>query len=238
MIDQVQQDLLVQGFGAFSGAFFAFLFLRLGEFFAKLYQRQVQHYNSLVKLEVQLNEIGGILHDNLYITPEFKRVIVSGNIYFNNLHQLKIDEDHYYNLYDLDFLNELYSYYYQVIRINQDIGTITSGYEDIKNALIQEHIKKPDYVVNSNLMAQRIEIIEAFMRDLLESTIGMTAKVRILLRQDKPLGTKIQHLSTKGSSKKIKDAKLKKEIDNIKLELKETGEESKKRNEEVLNKYK
>lgn len=34
-------ELLIQGFSAFAGAFFAFLFLRLAEFFSKIYQRRL-----------------------------------------------------------------------------------------------------------------------------------------------------------------------------------------------------
>jgi len=107
-ITDFNNQILIQGFSAFAGAFFAFLSLRLAEFFTKLYQRQVKHYNSLVLLETQLNENGGIIHDNLYILPNFIRVISSGNIYFNNLRSIPIYREHYENLYDLDLLNELF----------------------------------------------------------------------------------------------------------------------------------
>lgn len=87
----VNNQLLTQGFSAFAGAFFAFLFLRLAEFLSKIYQRQVKHYNSLVILETQLNELGGIIHDNIYLIPFFRNAITSGNIYFSKLRQLPID---------------------------------------------------------------------------------------------------------------------------------------------------
>lgn len=144
-MDQLTSNVLIQGVSAFAGAFFAFLFLRIGEFLSKLYQREVKHYNTLVILQTQLNEIGGIIHDNLYILPQFQVVIRSGNIYFNNLHTIPIDRTHYDNLYDIDLKNDLFEYYYKIRKINDDIESATSGYQDIKNAFIQKHIEKPDY---------------------------------------------------------------------------------------------
>lgn len=108
----INDQLLIQGFSAFAGAFFAFLFLRLAEFLSKVYQRQVKHYNSLVILETQLNELGGIIHDNIYLIPFFRNAITSGNIYFSKLRQLPIDRSHYENLHDIDLINDLFSFNY------------------------------------------------------------------------------------------------------------------------------
>lgn len=234
----VINQLLIEGFSAFAGAFFAFLFLRLAEFLSKLYQRQVQHYNSLINLETQLNEIGGIIHDNLYILPNFIRVISSGNIYFNNLHQIPIDKSHYQNLYDLELLNELFSYNYQARKLNDDIRSASSGYSDIKNALIQKNINKQGYIVNAKLMSNNLRQIEIFLTEFENITVDLLAKVRIQVRYDRPLGTKMQHFFIRPSSKKIKKQEIEKEKERLLREIEETKTQSQKQIEKILKKYK
>ena len=233
MIDS-QTGLLIQGFAAFTGAFCAFLFLRLNEFLTKLYQREVKHYNSLVNLETQLNEIGGIIHDNLYILPNFIKIIRSGNVYFNNLHSIPVDKSHYQNLYDLNLLNDLFSYNYQARKLNDDIKTVTAGYQEIKKAFIQKNINKNDYLVNSQILAKNLKLIEIFLINLQKKTIKMLARARIKIRHDKPLGTKLQSLFILSS--KIEKQELKNEIIKLNKEIEETKTTSQKEIEEVLRK--
>ena len=237
-MDTTSQQLLIQGFSAFAGAFFAFLFLRFSEFLTKIYQREVKHYNSLVILETQLNEIGGIIHDNIYILPNFRRVITSGNIYFNNLHALPIDKSHYENLHDLDLINDLFSYFYQLRKINDDIETSTSGYIDIKDALIQKNITPQDYKVNSNLLAQNLGYIEVFLTDLEERTVNLMARIRVQIKKEIPLGTRIQQLFIRTSEGKLNPEDIKKETDKLKKEIEATKAQSQKEIEEALKKYK
>lgn len=238
MENNFSQALLIQGFAAFTGAFFAYFFLRVGEFFSKVYQRQVKHYNSLVNLEVQLNEIGGIVNDNLYILPEFRRVIVSGGIYYNNLHQILIDKTHYENLHDLVLLNELFSYNHKIRKINNDIKTTGLGYQDMKNAWVQKHIDKPTYVVNTKRLAGNLSGIEIFLGDLQKHTIRLMARTRVQMRGDIPLGVKLQRFFIKSVGPNIKDDDVKKEIRKIEKELKESGEESRREIEQMLKKSK
>jgi len=145
--------------------------------------RQVKHYNSLVILETQLNKIGGIIHDDLYILPNFIRVIKSGNVYYNNLRPILIDKSHYESLYDLTILNELFTYNYQVRKLNDDMETASSGYQDIKNALIQKNITHQDYIVNTNILAENLKQIEIFLADLEERTVKLLARLKIQISQ-------------------------------------------------------
>jgi len=230
-------QILVQGFSAFSGAFFAFLFLRLSEFFSKLYQRQVQHYNSLVILETQLNEIGGIIHDNLYILPNFIKVITSGNVYFNNLRPIPIDKNHYTNLYDLIILNELFSYNYQVRKINDDMETACLGYQDIKNALIEKNITSADYLINSTSISTNLKQIEIFLTELEIATVKLLARIRVQMRYDKPLGTKLQFFFIHSYGAKLKKEEIEKEAKKLNKEIEETKTESQKEINEILKKY-
>jgi hypothetical protein len=220
--------------GAFAGALFAFLFVRLADFLDTIYKRQKLHYNSLVALETQLNEIGTIMHDNLYVMPNFRRVILSGNVYFNNLHTIFIDKSHYEKLYDIDLLNELFSYNYQLRRINDDIETVTNGYDELKSVLFQTN-NIDHYKENTKLMAEQLQILEAFIRDIQEQTIKLWARIRVQIRNDIPLGTRISRWIYKSPSTPNKQA-IEKEEAAIKTEIEESKSKSEVAIQEVMKK--
>ena len=230
----INNQLLIQGFSAFAGAFFAFIFLRLAEFLSKVYQRQVKHYNSLVNLETQINEIGGIINDDLYIIPEFIRVIKSGHVYFNNLRSIPIDKSHYENLYDLDLINILFSFNYQVRKINDDLDTASRGYEKIESAYTQKNITPADYVLNCNNLASQLTVMHLFLTKLLEENTKLMARVRLEIKKDISLGTRLQFLFTKSKGAKITKQELKKEEKKLELEIEETKRKSKKEIDDAL----
>lgn len=230
-------QVFIEGFSAFAGAFFAFLFLRLAEFFTKLYKRQVKHYNSLITLETQLNELGGIIHDNVYLLPPFRKVILSGNIYFGKLRQLPIDKSHYKKLYDIDLINELFSFNYQLRKLNDDIDSLTSGYVDIKNAYIQHHIQKTDYLINAQFTADHLTTLEIFLSDMEKQIVQLMAKIRLMIKKDMPLGTKIISWFIHTSGSKLNKTEIDKEAKKLLQEIKETKTKSQKEIEEILKKF-
>lgn len=233
----INNQLLIQGFSAFAGAFFAFLFLRLAEFLSKVYQRQVKHYNSLVILETQLNELGGIIHDNIYLIPFFRNAITSGNIYLSKLRQLPIDRSHYKNLHDIDLINDLFSFNYQLRKLNDDMDSLADGYADIKNAYIQHHIQKQDYLINAQISAELLTALEAFLGETESQTVQLMAKVRLMSKKDVPLGTTVARwfIHTSGSS--LKKVDIDREAEKLLKEIEETKTQSQKEIEEVLKKY-
>ena len=230
-------EIAIRGFSAFAGAFFAFLFLRLAEFLSKVYQRQVKHYNSLVLLETQLNELGGIIHDDIYLIPFFRNAITSGNIYFSKLRQLPIDRSHYDSLHDIDLINDLFTFNYQLRKINDDIDSLADGYADIKNAYIQHHIRKRDYLINAQISAELLTALEAFLGDMESRTVQLMAKVRLMSKRDVPLGTKIARWFIHTSGSKLKKVDIDKEAKKLLEEIEETKTKSQKEIEEVLKKY-
>lgn len=230
-------QIYIEGFSAFAGAFFAFFFLRLAEFLSKVYQRQVKHFNSLVILETQLNELGGIIHDNLYLIPFFKQAITSGNIYFSKLRPFPIDKSHYENLHDINLINDLFEFNYQLRKLNDDIDSLSDGYADIKNAYIQHHIQKQDYLVNAQISAELLTALEVFLKDMEERTVQLMAKVRIMSQRDVPLGTKIARWFIHTSGSKLKDKEIKAEAKKLRVEIEETKAKSKKEIDEAIKKY-
>lgn len=229
-------DFLEKGSYAFFGAFFAFLFVRLGEFLTKLYKRQVMHYNSLVNLGNELNELIGIIDNNLFLMPTFKSAIIKGNIYWSAFNTLPLNKTHLEKLYDRDLINRVFIFNYKIRVLNEDIENLMQGYSDLKNAYINKHIKVEHYIQNAVITAKQIDILEPFFRDLASELQRLLARVRIHQRRDKPLGTKIMELLILTSGSKISKKDEEAEVKKLQKELNDSRKASKKENERIQKK--
>lgn len=161
------KDFLLTLLNGFWTGFFALLFLGITAVLQRVTKREGQHYNSLVNLSTQLNEMIGVIKDNLYVMSGFKKSIVKGNIHWGNMRSIFIDKSHYEKLYDVDLINEVFSFFYQVRKINDDMENLQLGYTDLKNAYIQKYITVEHYVENVKLIVVNIEDIELFLNQLL-----------------------------------------------------------------------
>lgn len=238
MDNTIGRELVILGFSAFAGAFFAYLFTRFADFFSKIYQRQIKHYNSLVNLETQLTEIGGIINDDLYVIPEFIKVITSGHVYFNNLRPLPIDKSHYENLYDIDLINLLFSYNYELRKINDDIDTVTRGYDKIESAYTQKNITPEEYLYNCKNLAAQLTIQKLFLTKLQDKATRLIARIRIEIKKDIPFGTKLQSFFIKTNGSKITNLELDRELKKLKKEIEESKTISRKEIDDTLQEYK
>lgn len=233
-MDNISQNLITQSFSAFAGAFFAYMFLRLAELFNKIYERQIKHFNSLVVLEIQLIEIGGIVHDNINEIDSFSKAINANKICFNNLQKISIDKSHYDNFYDLTIKNILFSHNYDIRKINDDTENMMSGYRDIKNALIQKNFSLEDYKINATMLEENLKILKLFLIDFLEKNTELIARVRIQIRYDRPLGSKIISMFVRSKGSAIKESDIAKEKNKLNQEVNENMKKSKLEIEKVL----
>lgn len=230
----INKTLLSQTVSAFAGAFFAFLLLRLSDFLTGIYKREVMHFNSLVMLETQLNEIGTIVDDNLYVIQDFIGVISSGRIYFNNLRSIPIDKTHFEKLYDVSLMNELFSYQYEIRRINDDMKTLDKGYEDIKNAIIDRKNTPEGNKANTEMIIRKLKLFQIFMTKLYDKTLLLLSRVRVQLKKDIPLGTKFQQYLIRTKILKQKEVEL--ELNILKAEIEASKIKSREEINELLSK--
>ncbi|QQR78793.1 MAG: hypothetical protein IPJ68_00710 [Candidatus Moraniibacteriota bacterium] len=231
----MESNIAFSMISAFSGAFFAFLFLRLAEFFTKLYERQVRHYNSLVSLEMQLLEDGAVIQDNLFTIGRFVAAIKINNVTFEHLRYLSIDKSHYEMLYDLSLKNELYAYHYDLRRLNDDVENISKGYDEIRVALLQKNLTLEDYRSNVGSLAGSLdEQLRPFLIHLQDKIVTLLARVRLQIKYDKPLGNKIMTVFLKTRGPKLDKKEIDREKKIILAELEENAEASKIEKQEIL----
>jgi hypothetical protein len=231
----MDDEVIIQIFGAFCGAFFAFFFFRLAEFFKSFYDRQVKNYNSLVNLETQLNEFGGILSDNLYILSNFIKNIENGKIFFNILRLLPINREHYENFLNTDIINDLFIHNYQARKVNDDIDAFNEGYRDMKNAFIQKNISREEYQHNANILEKSMRLHILFEEKLQEETINLMARVRARRKKDRPLGSTIMGCFFKQSKTSLKPEEIDTEFKIIKADIEKSQKESQKEIDKILS---
>jgi len=216
------------------GALITLLFTGTAYIISKVISRSVQHYNSLVNLGTELNEMIGVIKDNLYLLPTFKTALLTGNIYFSRLRPLTIDKTHLVNLYDINLINEIFEYYIEVRKMNDDIENLQGGYEDIKNAYIQKNINIKHYIINGEGIIKQLEFIEKGYDDLLEKIINLLARIRIQIERDKPLTSALQESLIFTSGKDITKKEFEKEKDKLEKELKESSKKSRKEKDKIF----
>ena len=121
VVSQTSLDTILNGYWT---AFFALIFLGLSSIAAKIFTREIRHYNALINLDTQLNEMLGIIKDNVYQMRGFREHIVKGNIHWGNLRPVFIDRTHYENLFDVELINQVFVFFYQVRKVNDDMENL------------------------------------------------------------------------------------------------------------------
>ncbi len=222
--------------GGFSGAIFALVFLAFSTSIGKIIKRKITHYNSLVILETELNEMIGIIKDDIYLLPNFIDAIRKGNIYWSQIRIIPVNKSHLNDLLDIGLINELFEFDYKIRKVNDDIENLTTGYNELKDAYIHKYIKVGHYIQNALITAEQINLIEIFLEDLEENLINLLVKVRIQARKDEPLMVKIQRFFNKETSSKLTMKEFEVEKDKIEQELDESSKKSRKEIKMILKK--
>ena len=231
-------DYIDKAVGAFMGAFFAFLFIRIGDTFAKIYERQKKHYNALVKLEYICNDYLNIASDNIFIIDDFNKIAENAFrkdqpiIYMNKLHLFPLDKEIVLSLGNIDLVNEVFTFNTDLNKMNSSIETVNRFYEEIKDAFIQRKVDDQTYKVNVQICIGKLIELKKFLVDLEEKTERILAISRILSK-DKLLLT---HFISKRYFTNKLEKKIPKEIEKLESEIAEVSTKSKKEIQEILDK--
>jgi len=223
------QGLFSEGLGAFMGAFFAFLFLRLGEALTKLYERQIKHYNAMVELDFLLN--GNLQHIGMNFVRiwNYKRNFRESrdrNIIVENPQELTpipTRENLLLKLYGKDLINSVFTYFISVGNVNADLLTIKKLYSGV----IEKSFTRSDpriYLEHLPEIEKHILILENFLKELDTQTQDLLAMIRVGLRY-KPIFTKFMFLVMRGYGV-IKEEDMEEEKKKLKAEIEEVRQKS------------
>ena len=228
---------------AFLGAFLAFIFVRVADFFKSYSDRVAKSHSALVKLQHSLNNLLTSLDDNIYVIEIFEKIYNTYKvkspehtfIWANKLHPVELHNDIIIDLLNIDLINELFSLNIHLRKLNNSMDTTNDAYQESKNALIAKNITPQNYLDNVANLYSNLLTIKKFLKDAMNETTIVFAAIRILAKQ-KPLISYIFPLVSGPSLDKSFNVKRDKERNALLEEIKTTKQKSSDRINETLNK--
>ena len=211
--------------GAFMGAVFAFIFVRLGDALTRIYQRLAKNQSSLVRLQHHLNDCLGLTSDNIFIINEYMKIfenyhadIEEPKIFGNELHQLPIDKEIPLALTNLEFVNDMYSYQESIRKLNNSMATANRIVNQTTTSFVQGHIAHKTYAANINHYKNTMTTIKAFLEAIKKDTLQLYASARVQSK-DNPFLSKIIQQAFKHEFTTKQREQVAKEIQKVEREI-------------------
>ncbi len=143
---------------AFTGAFFAFIFVKLGELGTRLYVRQRANQVALVTFEQIFQECINRLYGNDFVADDIIKTIettVSSpddtiKVNFNYLKPIPANTTPMIDLRNIDFKNDLLNFYEDLEKLNNSLDAIQRFYEIMTVNLMSGQLTRDVYVNNYN----------------------------------------------------------------------------------------
>ncbi len=228
--------------GGFTGAFFAFLFIRLADALTRIYERKSKNRSALVRYQHIFNDYLGIYGDNIFVTDGLHDLvdkIKTKNkplpVYINKLEEFPIDKDLPIQLTNIDLINEIFSLNVSIRKLNDTMATFDRLHDLTRTMFTEKKINPETYIDNILSMEKAIKDIRSFLDSLKEDLVAVTAATRILSEDDSLLGQFIIK-TTKTRYASNFDELRKEEIERLNKEIFETRESSRKKIDDVLEK--
>jgi hypothetical protein len=233
-----QSPTYVQGLvGAFMGAFFAFLFIRLGETLTRIGRRRLEHHNALVDLEHSLNDAMNLYQENIQLTGGaiLRCDLLASEAPFPAIlpfvySKFAVQKEALPRLTNIGLTNEVFGLNVDMRRINATVDVFQEGMARLEawaadGKLGQEHYREAPGMLRGELADFQKVLAAGFDR-----TVNALALVRLLSR-NRPLFLRLMALLTKSrlSSRQIamKDAEVAKIHEEIRLVQKRQEERMK-----------
>jgi hypothetical protein len=211
--------------GAFMGALFAFLFVRLGETLTRLNRRRVEHYNGLVHLEYSLNEIMDICGQNLFRVNEAIRrcrdwasMPAIPELIPLSFRNVPVDKGVLLSLTNIDLVNEVFGLGVELQRVNDTLGTLENAMARVATWLAEGKLAQPPYSNARDALRKGLVEFRQFLDAASDRAIGVLALVR-LLQRDKPFLVRLTRVLTKSRFSKKQLAMKGQEVAKIREEI-------------------
>ena len=217
---------------AFLGAFFAFLFVRMGDFLKAYSDRMSKSHNTLIKLEHRFNNLLDSLDGNIYIIKVFEEIYSqyenkseksnSVFIWANRLKPVGQLDDLVIGVTNIDLINELFTVDIRLRKLNESMETLNGAYLESKDALLRKDIDPENYMVNVKQIRKNLLELKKFIQTQINECLGSLSSVRVLARNRPLIGSLIRLMpgykynSRFESEKDLEIKKLKQEIEAAK----------------------
>jgi hypothetical protein len=175
---------IIAFFGAFFGAFFVFVFTMLSDRLSRIKRRNENHFTALVLIERLLNRIISRLERNIELCRDDIDALQSKKMLVWNLPPIPLSHDLTKDLKNIDFINDCFTFMLEIETLNNDLATIITMYDEVKNLLIDRTISPEIFRLNVDFTINKLSEIIKFMDKYASNAIKLLAISRILLKEE------------------------------------------------------
>lgn len=151
----------------------------------RIYLRRLKHSNSLVSLELRLLDIGAVLHDNLISFDAIVEGAKKGRIMMGRPVTLVLEDKFFNDFYVLELNNRLYSFRYDLRRINSDIDNFNRVYGMLSDAVMLKQIDDKHFAMHlSGLLAEQDKLKQG-LQELLDKSVQLLGYVQVRMEKDR-----------------------------------------------------
>jgi len=176
---------------AFAGAFFAFVFVKLGELGTRLYARERANQESLVGIEQAVQEYVNRLYGNDFVADDIIKTIDATTakseeavkVNFNFLKPLPINTSQMLHLRNIDFKNDLFNLYADLEKVNGSMQSIQRFYDRMTDNLMSGQLDKTTYIQNLPIIKEKMAELKKFLSTSIEDCVDVATKDRLLLKE-------------------------------------------------------
>ena len=141
-----------------------------------------------------------------------------------------IDNEALLSFRNLDFINEYFELITDLRRHNESYKTVMAMYFDLKDGVLRKALSDVEIKINFTMLRRHLNHLEKSINALSQKIQRVLCSARILLKREKPLANFLHR--SKYSKKHVSD--LKKELDKLQKEMKDSSEKSKKEIEALV----
>ena len=182
-------------YGAFLGAFFAFLFVRLGNALTMMYERKAKARCALVQLVHKFSELLNIVHDNLYLIRKLSEMEANletpgapAPIYQPRFATHTQIGDILISLGNIDLINELLDLNTTIRKLNDSLDDWQRAHDRVTDAFINKKVDEMTYRAYLKDAVEAGQLLGKFLAAFQTDLIDSLAAVHVLVRDDTTLG--------------------------------------------------
>jgi len=184
---------------AFSGAFFAYIFLKISELFTRLYKAEQNNQKTIVELEHLMNIYMNKLHNNLFVSNDMINTINSHTdtqdisnlikINFNSFKPIEFSQSNLLNLKNIDFVNDVFNFYADLEKVNDSMVSVQKFYDLLTTSMIKGNLDVDRYRANAKIVGNKLGELNGFIEAAIKKAVVIASKSQVLHEQRPPLTT-------------------------------------------------
>ena len=169
----------------FIGAFFAFIFFQIAESLKKKRERKRRHFNAVVSLQHILNGYISLSYTNI---DSLKKILYTfknrkeneAPINYIHLYPYELRKDVSIDLYNLDLVNDLTQFNFDLEKINYTIESFEQNHSDLRSSLLAKSIHPQDYIGYISTIIDGMEDLELFLVHVEKNTRKLFAITKVI----------------------------------------------------------